>query len=520
MKKLFFLFLIITSCNHKSNSVNPTFISIDKGRFTLKGNSFFPITLNYVICVRDIQNRAVISCTKQYENPDIFEVSSLKSNEHQLRGHLQLIKEMGFNTIRLVFDRINIDSRGLYYGEKKHFYIDKDYKAILKALDEYIQLVSEYDLKVMLLIKKPLEDDKLENFTIALLSKFKNNQTIFAYDFFNEPLYFDTPPDGELRDKKDIVKIVSHWNDLVNEYAPNQLLTIGFSEPIEVFRWDPSILPLDFITFHTYHPLRVPNEIYWYSKYSNKPWMVGETALPADNDSIPYSHQRSFMREVYQRIIDCNGIGFAWWEFQELNFSHYEARYAGLLNHEGYTTTSDGKYKIIGTVKPAAKEIKKFINYKKRNCDCKPNYYNMLGYSNFLLKGRVLDEDSNLPIEGAVIRGWNDDWSIGQNTFTDKSGYFTLYSNDKCNHFEISAPGMKTVKFDKKNKYVISKKAKTLQNRNLEYHKISYFPFLRKAGKSLDSNFHSDNFIFNFENKYFNKYFYKGYLGNIIIEKI
>jgi hypothetical protein len=521
--KFFFLvclLLFTIGCNNKPSVLNPNFISIKNGKFFLKGKPFFPIMLNYVVCIRDIENKPVISCTKQYEHPDIFEVNTLKSNENQLRAHLQLIKEMGFNSLRLVFDRANTDYKGLYYGEKKRFYIDEDYNSILQALDKYLKLVEEYDLKVMLLLKKPLEDESLENFTVKLLTKFKSNPTIYAYDFFNEPLYFDLPPNGELRDKNDIIKIVKHWGDLVNEYAPNQLFTIGFSEPIEVFRWDPSILPLDFISFHTYHPLRVPNEIYWYSKYTNKPWLISETALPSDNDSISYKHQSSFMREVYQRIIDCNGIGIGWWEFQELNFSHFEARYSGLLNHEGTTFTSDGKYKIIGTVKPAVKEIKKFANYKKRNCDCKPNYYNMLGYSNFLLKGRILDDDSNLPIEGAVIRGWNDDWSIGQNTFSDKNGYFTLYSNDQCNHFEVSAPGMETEKFDKKNKYVKSKNAIRFQNRKLEYHKISYFPFLRIKENSLDTNFQTDSYIFNFDKKYFNKYLFKGNLGVIKITKI
>ena len=72
------------------------------------------------------------------------------------------------------------------------------------------------------------------------------------------------------------------------------------------------------------------------------------------------------MREVYQRIIDCNGIGIGWWEFQELNFSHFQARYSGLLNHEGTTFTSDGKYKIIGTVNPAAKRrLKNSLTIKK-----------------------------------------------------------------------------------------------------------------------------------------------------------
>jgi hypothetical protein len=69
---------------------------------------------------------------------------------------------------------------------------------------------------------------------------------------------------------------------------------------------------------HTYHPLRVPNEIYWYSKNVNKPWMIGETSLPADNDSISYSDQTQFLKEAYLRTKNCGGSGFGWWAFQDV----------------------------------------------------------------------------------------------------------------------------------------------------------------------------------------------------------
>ena len=84
----------------------------------------------------------------------------------------------------------------------------------------------------------------------------------------NEPLYLDSEP---VRKKKNALKIVKNWSNLMKRHAPYQLFTIGFAEPIEVFQWDPYLLPVDFVQFHTYHPLRVPNEIYWYSKYIGKP---------------------------------------------------------------------------------------------------------------------------------------------------------------------------------------------------------------------------------------------------------
>ena len=74
--------------------------------------------------------------------------------------------------------------------------------------------------------------------------------------------------------------------------------------------------------------------------------------------------------------------------------------------------------------------------------------------------------------------------SIGQNTYSDENGNFTLYSNDSCTHFEISAPGLSKVKFDRNDLIYnrIDGKAhdfSDLENVKLEYHKINYQPFLK-----------------------------------------
>jgi spore coat protein CotH len=98
----------------------------------------------------------------------------------------------------------------------------------------------------------------------------------------------------------------------MKQNAPNQLFTIGFSEPIEIFNWDPAMSPVDFVCFHSYHPLRVKNEIYWYAKYINKPLMVEEIALPADGDLVPYSHQANFAKYISEYAIDCGIASFGW----------------------------------------------------------------------------------------------------------------------------------------------------------------------------------------------------------------
>ncbi len=527
MTKLFHFILIILfcfiSCQQQSTTsitsdIKKTdFIYISNNTFKLNEDSIFIIMLNYVIEYRNINHEFVVSPCKYYENPDAYEYHTKAEIRHQLEGHFQLIKELGFNTIRLCFDRISCNEKGMYgyVADDTFFYIDTDYDKIIAGLKECLQIAAEKDIKIMLLIKPPIQNTSLEKFTIRLLNEFKNSPTLFAYDFMNEPLYFD---DKANRTKKEAVKIVRKWKNMMSEFAPYQLFTIGFSEPIEVFEWDPFLLPVDFIQFHTYHPLRVPNEIYWYSKYMNKPWMIGETALPADNVSVSYEHQRQFMIDAFRYTVDCGACGFGWWEFQEIQNTHFEAQYSGLLNHQGVTQTNDGKYSIQGSLKPAALEIQKLKNYKKTAPEQAVNYYNMLGYTNFCIKGNVLDKKTKEPIEGAVIRGWNEDWSVGMNTFTNEKGEFTLYSNDECVHFEISAPGMSKTKFDTEIHYkpVSLKNTIVLDDKKLEYHMISYSPFL--SDTNLTDNFRYP--IFSFKGEKFIHYKYIAEMKNIYLINI
>ncbi|NLJ82644.1 MAG: glycoside hydrolase family 5 protein, partial [Bacteroidales bacterium] len=360
-----FIIVLLSSCQPSKSpqSDKEDFVYVENKIFKIKQDTFFPMMLNYVIDFRDINNDLFVSASKNYENPDTYEYETKEESLKQLSIHFRLIKQLGFNTLRICMDRVDSDRKGNYFykADNKKYFIKKEGRKITQALQECIDIAQDNDLKVMLLIKPPINNKDLENFTIQLLKKFYNQPTIFAYDFMNEPLYFDHEAN---RKKKDAVRIVNRWKELMSLHAPNQLLTIGFSEPIEVFEWDPSILAVDFVQVHTYHPLRVPNEIYWYSQYIDKAWMIGETALPADNDSISYEMQRQFIIDAFNYTVDCGGCGFGWWEFQEVKNTHFEAQYTGLLNHDSITLCDN--YQLIGTLKPAAYEVASLKNHKKQ----------------------------------------------------------------------------------------------------------------------------------------------------------
>jgi len=519
LNSLLFLGVILaSSCNNpttlsreKSDFSNTDFIYLKNNQFELRNERFFPVMLNYCVSFRNIDNSLVVSPYINYEKIKEFEYHTKEETAEQLKGHFQLIKEMGFNTIRVTFDRGYKKDEKYYYSD---FSIDDDYEKILAGFEDFINIATEKDLRVMFLLKAPF-NQSLENFTIKVLKRFNENPTIFAYDFFNEPLYFDPEPK---RSKISARNVQLGWKTMMDEHAPNQLFTIGFSEPIEVFKWDPSMSPVDFVCIHTYNPLRAKSELYWYSKYINKPLMIGEVALPADGDSIPYSHQANFAKEISEYAIDCGIAGFGWWDFQEdlSQAGHsFEATYTGILNNEGTTTTLDGNYTIIGTVKPTAEEIKKISEYQSKNKKEKPvNYYNNLGYNNFVIKGQIIDKKTKEPIEGAVIRGWIKGWYIAWNTYSDENGNFTLYSNEEYVRFTISAPGFATILLNKTLNY---KKItdenfdiNNLPNRELEYHSISYKPFLKE-------NAHS---VFDFEPTKFNQTKFEADMGVIKLKRL
>ena len=401
--------------------LTPGYVGMRQGSFWLNGEPWFPVMLNYKAFIEG--DRVVPA--PWYTGDDI-------------REHFDTIAAWGFNAVRVCLDVL--DEEG-------------DTAAMYRATRRMVQQADSAGLHVMLLIKPPFESH-WRDYAVGLMHRLADLPALWAYDLLNEPLYFDPEP---TRDKRNAVATVREWRDLVRTHAPHQLFTVATAEPIEVFEWDPSMLPVDFIEMHTYHPLRVQGEMWWYSHYTGKPWMVGETGLPADGDSVPYEAQHRFMLETYAYARQCGAIGYGWWEFQDCPEGvNFEAQYTGLRDGHGRR-----KWRAdISDISDKSASSDKFLP--------PANYRNMLAYRNVAVTGQVLDSEGN-PIEGAVIRGWNSDWSVGLNTFTDADGRFRLVSNDTCTHFEVSAPGFSETKFDLSPSYPAGI---ALPDRDREYQQI------------------------------------------------
>jgi len=531
--------LVFVSCsdNHKNSDSNREFIRLKGKTFQLADSTFIPLILNYTTTfVKDSLGRLVLGPFVDYELNQKFENYSKESIEDQLLGHMKIIKEMGFNTVRVCLDNdfiLDVEKNKFllrYYIDDtnvERFDVVENSRLILDAIDDFVAIVHSQDFHLIFLLVPPF-CKKVETFTQHLLQRFSDDPTIMAYDFFNEPLYFHKKYLGDNHLNKNFpVEVTNQWLSMMRRYAPNQLFTIAFAEPIDVFHWDPGLIPIDFVQIHSYHPLRFPNEVYWFTHYVDKPIIIGETSLPAENDSVYYEEQRQFMVESYKLARKWGVSGFGWWTFQEVEHGDFEHSYTGIINRKGETYSQDSKHKMMGTFKPAVYEVKRLESLFQNDTSSykRPiNYFNMLGYDNYLTRGKVVDSKNN-PIEGALIRGWTKYWKVGMNTYTDENGEFTLYSNDIPMYFSISAVGKRLVRIlDTVLTYrpvtTAALDEASFPYRSLEYHSISFIPFLKYRIKNKDEKIKTDRYIFNFDSTRFFNYKMEANLGVIQLEGI
>ncbi|OFY93642.1 MAG: hypothetical protein A3K10_12530 [Bacteroidetes bacterium RIFCSPLOWO2_12_FULL_31_6] len=461
-------------------------VTLVDGKFEFNNKPFYPIVLNYTVSLQT-DGKDFWACSYKGYNPNAeFKYNTKETSQNQLRADMILIKDLGFNTVRIVGigepfineeknDELSINS---YLANIRDSSIilsnDEAVFSYFQKIEDLLSIIDNAGLKAIFLLKTTPNNNS-SNFLLRKFSfYFKDNATILALDLFNEPLYFDKPE----KNKNEVYEIVKHWRKTVKIYAPQILVTIGLEGLREVFRWDPNILAIDFISYHPYEyePEQVRNEIYWYGKYTEKPWIIGETAIPADNDSVTYEEQRLFAKHTLEQTYNCNGVGYSWWQYKDVDWHKYHATFLGVLNWNGETINPKGD-SVFGTVKPVAKEFGTFNpNAKKDSCLCLDNYYNYSQSKDFKLTGFILDKN-NAPIEGAVILGWNENWSHSYHTITKKDGSFELLGSYPFYHWMASATKYTTIRSDINPD--TAKVVNTISTIDLGNLKIEYLSFLK-----------------------------------------
>jgi len=422
------------------------FVSIENNKFVLDNKPFYPVILNYIVSFQRDSNKVWPSPYIGYYNNG-FKHFDRDAALAELAADMALIKKMGFNTVRItgagenaVSDR---NSGTLFVTTYRENYVDNlrfnkssNYKKYFIAMDDLLQIVDKAGLKVILLTKYFISLPNIDNHFKKLTRRFNDYPVLMAYDFYNEPLYFDTLP----RKKSEVYEITRRWKKLMKGNAPNQLITVGLAGIREVFEWDPNFLEVDFLSMHPYEYERdqVRNEVYWYHKIMKKPWIIGETSLPADNDSVSYVEQINFAAKTLNQTYNCGGIGYSWWQFKDVNWQDFHSSYMGMVSRTGTLVAPNGT-KQEGTPKPLQDVFINFIPGRDSgSCICLDNYYNDPEFTDFKLTGSVID-DAGKPVEDAVIIAWNDDWRYSYHAFSKANGSFEIRGDFQFHHWSVSA---------------------------------------------------------------------------------
>lgn len=447
------LLLLLPSCTRDKAKGS---VSMEDGRFVLDGKPFFPVVINYITDLQWNGDSCWASSGYDYQSGGTYRFGTRKGARLQLKSEFRLMRQMGFNAVRfgLAPDPIITPDSGKVMLPSRHgmgsdtlLTLNGPWEArYLDALDDLVDLAQEEGLKVILLLRMRPDDPAYEKHAMHIVDHLKNNTGILAYDLFNEPLYFDIHD----RPKREVYQVVKRWQKLVKAHAPDQLTTLGLVGVPEVFAWDPNILDVDFISFHPYEyePEQVLNEIYWFGEQVDKPWIIGETSLPADNDSVPYADQLAFARKTLAQTVACGGAGYSWWQFKDVSWGRFHANYMGVMSRTGDTRVAHGLPLVQGTVKPVADAFREFDPDASRGtCVQLPNYYNFSSLTSARLTGRLLDEQGT-PIEGGVVTAWNAEWTTSYYTITKSDGSFALYSDFPFHHWMASATRYSMVRGD------------------------------------------------------------------------
>lgn len=442
---LFFLSLVALLCYISFSRPRPHFVYLKHKQFYLDGKPFFPLVLNYQVTLQSDKNGLWASPYADYLGRNGNLLSTKDSCLSQLKADMELIREMGFNTIRIVGigeEKVNKSTGELwlksavYNREDSAIALnDENYRKYFSALTELLDIVEESGMKAILLTKMVPEIAACDQHLIRLADQFRHAPVLMAYDLFNEPLYFDTLK----REKKDVFTITRNWKHQFRKHAPDQLLTIGLVGVREVFEWDPNAVNVDFISFHPYEfePGQVKNEMYWFSKMVKKPWIIGETGLAADNDSVTYDQQKKFAETTLKYCVDAGGVGYSWWQFKDVHWKEYHASYLGLLNQNGTCKTKTGKT-VTGTPKPVTEVFRRFqFSPAKTEAKEEPNYFNFSAFKTYRLHGKLVNQ-LNEPIANGVVMVWGADWNTSFITFTKADGTFELFTNEPVHHTVFS----------------------------------------------------------------------------------
>jgi hypothetical protein len=462
------------------------YVTLSGNQFRLNGNNFYPMAMNYGVQMVSNDGVFFLSPDRCYITND-FECGNTTTCDAQIQRDLNYIAGMGFNTLRIIgLDPDYLPGQGLVFKctvndhaspPHQHFELpiypshnsDPGMLTILSLYDKILELAHNASLKVIFNItgkKQTLDNTEINTwgeFLAAVASHFSNsahNNALLAYDLINEPGYTITPD----KTKQEACEIISTWYDAIKANDPHHLVTIGNYGLTDIFSFDPSILKVDFNSFHFYpsfrfyedrtDPLiqelarkRMANYLYWAQQVSIVPWIIGETGFTA---SISHgiheglegtlADQGDYVQFTLDAVCNCGGRGYSWWQYQDVFWGNPGSDFIGLLERNFVPSPVAEKQLAVNYFRNYTPQITGDcpVDYSP-TFNANKLYYNPYQYpqTNNDIARYVKDQDGN-PIKDAVVRIWTSVDPYGYHTFTDANGYFKVISPPQSSNAKIA----------------------------------------------------------------------------------
>jgi len=260
---------------------------------------------------------------------------------------LEIISQLGFNSVRIFIPYHNFG--GPHIPARN-----------LETLDGFLENCAQNDLKAIItlfdfpvgfeLIKYSGYDRHMN----ILFDRYKDNETILAWDLKNEP-----DLDFEVHGKEKVIRWLDFISTQAKKYNSSQAITIGWAN-IE----NASILAdkLDFVSFHNYDkPQELNQKINELRlKLNDSKLLLSEYGMNTYKGLWPGGHSEKQQREyifAVQEIINKNKIGGMLWTLYDWDEAPSEV--FGWKPWIKAQQTNYGIVKTDGSYKPSAEQIKK-----------------------------------------------------------------------------------------------------------------------------------------------------------------
>ncbi len=428
------------------------YITISNGNFNDGDSIFKPLCINYLVdyaCYKPdtIQKTYYIAPCFNYSgtesghlqteiNDSLYSwhwcygtdgLTEMDTAKAKLDRDLRRIDSLGFNVVRI--------PPAIRWKNNMLKIPTGSYAKYFELTDTLIAKCTRHNLRVILVLSdKPNTYDQLDQYCVYLDSvtrHYSNNKTVMAYVIYMEPGYkWKENQEKSVNDKLMISNWSRKWYYIAKRNAPNQLVTYGLDGVNNVLFWDPSALTCDFLSMHfygtSYNPIisatTVAASLKWMNDNVQDMWVLGETGFSGTLDSCNNDPQVGteiaqyhYANRTMQKSLDCGCKGYAWWQYQEVNWNNCRSDYFGIVKHY-----PNENLKTAHSLFPEY-----FSREPKPQCDRPSCYYNLPNYPYANINGVVLDQDSH-PIKDAYVVSWSTSFKTQYSTFTDSQGRYTI----------------------------------------------------------------------------------------------